>query len=89
MNVIGCTILTVAICDSNDSWCSFLVRNIFRGMPQVYLFFLIICSIPRLTVHVLYTVAMADEVMLESAVRGFHVATSCAVLLCVQFGPGM
>ena len=53
-------------------WCA-----IIRGMPQVYLIirdfnFFIITSIDR-TVCVLYIVAMADEVALESAVHGFLV----------------
>ena len=74
--------------DSNNSWCSFLVCNIIRSMPQVYLFFLIICNFTflssprsidryRSTVHVAYTVTMADEVELESAVRGFQACISC------------
>ena len=70
-----------------SGFAEFAINEIFKKSENLdprNLFFIITST----NVRVPYTVAMTDEVVLESAVRGFHASISCTVLLCVQCGPG-
>ena len=86
------TVFTVTIRDSNNSRCSFLALNnsryctTFSNNSRFQLLSSPRSRIDRMPVPC--TVAMVDEVLLEIAIRGFHVYRVLAVLLCVQCGPG-
>ena len=78
------TVFTVIIHNSNNSQCSFLVLNNLNNSQygtSIFIFpnnsrFPLLLSSPRSHIdhtRVPSTVAMADEVLLESAVRSFHV----------------